>query len=293
MSGVHITVVFHPWQTDREERDRLVAEASTLSQQAPVDVLTFTGDAHPAAIAARLAERLREATGRQLILLPMGTDSETIAALLAASCDGVSFGRCSSIAIEGDTIRARRNAYGGRVELSLQSSVSITCATLRPGDASTPAPSVNAAEIALQEPTPYPVEALPAGDGKPRVEGAAMVVSGGRGIGGPDGFEWLAKIADALGAGLGGSLPAVDAGWVPVAHQVGISGKFVTPKIYFAVGISGTPQHLAGISPNTRVVALNSDRDAPIFARSDVGVEGDWREILPLLAQALERGASR
>jgi electron transfer flavoprotein alpha subunit len=293
MNSVRITVAFHPWHTDFDERDRLVAAAASLAPQAPVDVLTFTGDAHPAAVAAHLARRMSESSGRQLILLPMGTEGETIAALVAARGAGVSFGRCSAVTLEGDAICAQRPAYGGRAELSLRSEARITCATLRPLGAGTPAASVNASEIALNEPAPYPVEALPPGDGKPRVEGAAMVVSGGRGIGGPEGFEWLARIADALGAGLGGSLPAVDAGWVPVAHQVGISGKFVTPRVYFAVGISGTPQHLAGISPNTRVVALNNDRDAPIFARSDVGVEGDWRDILPLLEQALQDAARR
>lgn len=293
MSAVRITVVFHPSHPDRAERDRLVAEAASLSPQAHVDVVAFTGQAHPAAVAAHLAKQLGQADGRQLVLLPMGTDSETIAALLAAQAGGISFGRCNAIAVDGATIAARRAAYGGRVELALRSDARITCATLRPSGAAPAPAAIDATDVELDAPAPYPVEALPAGDGKPRVEGAAMVVSGGRGIGGPEGFEWLAKIADALGAGLGGSLPAVDAGWVPVAHQVGISGKYVTPKVYFAVGISGTPQHLAGISPDTRVVALNNDRDAPIFQRSDIGVEGDWREILPLLAQAVQDAARR
>jgi electron transfer flavoprotein alpha subunit len=119
-----------------------------------------------------------------------------------------------------------------------------------------------------------------------------MVVSGGRGIGAPEGFDLLARIANLLGAGLGGSLPAVDAGWVPVAHQVGQSGKFVSPRVYFAVAISGTPQHLAGIAPSARIVALNNDKDAPIFQRCDVGVVGDWREILPLVMDELETSAA-
>jgi electron transfer flavoprotein alpha subunit len=146
-------------------------------------------------------------------------------------------------------------------------------------------------EIAMRQPLPYPVELLPAVTQRPRVEGARLVVAGGRGMGGPEGFEWLSRIADALGAGLGGSLPTIDAGWIPVAHQVGQSGKFVAPRLYFAVGISGTPQHLAGVAPTARLVALNNDRDAAIFARCDVAVEGDWREILPLLAQQLEAAA--
>ncbi|MBG9386429.1 electron transfer flavoprotein subunit alpha/FixB family protein [Caenimonas aquaedulcis] len=286
--SVRITVVQHPWQTGQEERAALVHAAARLGEGAEPSLVTFTGEAHPAAIAARLAELVANTAGHQLVLFPTGTESEAIAALLAARTDGVSFGRCSGLSVEGNSVSATKTAFGGRAELALRSDARMTCATLRPPPEGAPAQAdLRETKIELQAPPPYPVEPLPAAGGKPRVEGAAMVVSGGRGIGGPEGFEWLAKIADVLGAGLGGSLPAVDAGWVPVAHQVGISGKFVTPKVYFAVGISGTPQHLAGISPNTRVVALNKDRDAPIFARSDIGVEGDWHEILPLLAQAL------
>ena len=286
--SIRITVVQHPWQNGSEERLALVGEAARLAAGDEMDIVTFIGDSDPAALAQRLSEWLGSRAGRHLVLLPTGTESESIAALLAAHLDGISFGRCGTLAVEGDAIVATRAAFGGRAQLALRSDARIVCATLRSsGDITSVAANTREAEIELQSPPPYPVEALPAGDGMPRVEGAALVVSGGRGIGGPQGFEWLARIADALGAGLGGSLPAVDAGWVPVAHQVGISGKFVTPKVYFAVGISGTPQHLAGISPNTRIVALNADRDAPIFLRSDVGVEGDWREILPLLAQEL------
>ena len=89
------------------------------------------------------------------------------------------------------------------------------------------------------------------------VDGAGIVVSGGRGIGDPAGFELLYEIAQQLGGAVGASLPAVDAGLAPVARQVGQSGKYVRPDIYLAVGISGTPQHMAGIDPHTRVVAVN------------------------------------
>lgn len=291
MSGLHITVVLHPWQTGREERDRLVGEASALGAPAEPEVLDYTGATHPAAIAGHLSDRLRERDGRQLVLLPTGTEGETIAALVAGRLEGVSLGRCHALAVVDDAVTARRAAFGGRVELALRSAARVTCATLRPqGEGTGGAGGASVTRVALHEPPPYPAEAQAADNGRPRVEGATLVVAGGRGIGGPEGFEWLARIASALGAGLGGSLPAVDAGWVPVAHQVGQSGKFVSPKVYFAVAISGTPQHMAGISPATRIVALNKDRDADIFSRCDVAVEGDWHEILPLLAQELERG---
>lgn len=108
-------------------------------------------------------------------------------------------------------------------------------------------------------------------------------------MGGDDGFKLLADIAECLGGAVGGSLPSVDAGWTPVASQVGQSGNFVTPEIYIAVGISGTPQHLAGISTNTKIVALNKDPDADIFRFAEIGVIADWRDVLPRLIERLRQ----
>ena len=95
-----------------------------------------------------------------------------------------------------------------------------------------------------------------------------------------------------MGAALGGSLPTVDAGWVPVARQIGQSGKFVSPKVYFTVGISGTPQHLAGVSTDSRIIAINKDPEASIFARAEVGVVAEWQALLPLLIAELDAAAA-
>jgi len=118
-------------------------------------------------------------------------------------------------------------------------------------------------------------------------------VSGGRGMQGTEGFALLAQLAARFDAALGGSLPAVDAGWVPVTHQVGQSGKFVSPSVYVAVGISGTPQHLAGVSATTRIVAINNDADADIFRVADVGIVADWDTFIPALIARVDacRGA--
>ena len=85
----------------------------------------------------------------------------------------------------------------------------------------------------------------------------------------------------------GGSLPAVDAGWVPVARQIGQSGKYIAPEVYVAVGISGTPQHLAGVGLETRILAINRDAEADIFRVAEIGVVADWQEVLPRLIEAL------
>jgi electron transfer flavoprotein alpha subunit len=120
------------------------------------------------------------------------------------------------------------------------------------------------------------------------LEGARIVIGGGRGLD-PAGFAELERIAAALGAAVGASLPEVDLGLAPVARQVGQSGKFVNPAIYFAAGMSGTPQHFAGVGQAARILAVNIDADAPIFSFAEAGVAGDARQLLPLLADALDR----
>jgi electron transfer flavoprotein alpha subunit len=289
MSGMRIVVVIPPWLTARTDREAFARTGSGITGASEVAVLDFTGRAPVVAFAARVAQSLGSAES-QLVLLPAGPEGEEAAALVAAQCAGASLGRCTQLELDDDsTVVARRAIFGGRAHAIVRSSAKLTCATLR---AQATDMSGNAASsvhsITLDEPADFDAEAVSQPATHPRLEGAPVVVSGGRGIDAPDGFDLLARIARLLGAGLGGSLPAVDAGWVPVAHQVGQSGKFVSPKMYFAVAISGTPQHLAGVAGTARIVALNSDKDAPIFTRCDVGVVGDWREILPALASELE-----
>lgn len=118
---------------------------------------------------------------------------------------------------------------------------------------------------------------------------AERVVSGGRGLGGPEGFKHVRDLAHALGAAVGASRAAVDSGWIPYRHQVGLTGRSVRPKLYVAVGISGQIQHLAGMSSSGTIVAINTDKDCPLMQLANISVQGDYNELLPAITDEVKK----
>lgn len=218
-----------------------------------------------------------------------------LAGRLAARLNATPLGKCLDIQLHGgQPMQVRRAAFGGRLTLSVQGGPGRYIAAVRelPGSGGLPDMAAQATEVRTIKLEPagasIAVTQLPRTEEHPALDGASIVVTGGRGIGAQEGFDALYELAGLLGGAVGASLPAIDAGWAPVARQVGQSGKYVSPATYVAVGVSGTAQHLAGVAPHSRIVAINKDPEAAIFQVADVGVVADWREFLPALIGALQ-----
>lgn len=200
---------------------------------------------------------------------------------------------CVELNISDNKIIATRPIYAGKalMEVTINSEKKIF--TLRPNVFSAGVPTENKAEVNVintefQEPKVKVVE-IKKSEGKLDVAEADIIVSGGRGMKGPEHFKMLEELAELLGAAVGASRAVVDAGWRPHSEQVGQTGKTVSPTLYFALGISGAIQHLAGMRSSKYIVAINKDKDAPIFQAADYGIVGDVFEIVPALIEEIKK----
>jgi electron transfer flavoprotein alpha subunit len=242
--------------------------------------------------AAVLAKKYQPA----LILTGASFQMRDFSAALAADLGvGVAMD-ATNVTIEGDQIGAVRPSHGGNVFNTLQFGAA------RPAIVAVRKQSFAEAQEqpgrggeTTREPMP-PVEIrtkvtnVGAKQGAVNLADAAIIVSGGRGLGSPENyFKLIPPLAESLGGAYGASRAIVDAGWIPYEHQVGQTGKTVSPKLYMAVGISGAIQHLAGMRTARTIVAINKDPDAPIFRVATYGIVGDANEIVPLLTEEIKR----
>ena len=201
----------------------------------------------------------------------------------------------TALRVDGGELVITKPVFGGSAiaEFSIASTPSVV--TLRPRAFETDqAPTAREAQIeALDVPTTDgAIEVLEeireqATTG-PRLKDAKVIVSGGRGLGGPENWKYVEELAQVLGGAVGATRAVTDAGWVPPSLQVGLTGATVAPDLYITIGISGAVQHIAGISGARNVVAINRDADANIFKYARFGVVGDWKQIVPAFTQRLK-----
>jgi electron transfer flavoprotein alpha subunit len=202
---------------------------------------------------------------------------------------------CTALTVENGDIVAVRPVYAAKALLDVRVTTAVKVFTLRPNVF--PA-GANSGQSAPVEKIPVDftdadfsvvVKEVQIAEGRPDVTEANIVVSGGRGMKGPEHFHLIEKLADVLHGAVGASRAVVDAHWRPHDEQVGQTGKTVSPSLYIACGISGAIQHIAGMSSSKYIVAINKDKDAPIFQIADYGIVGDALEILPVLTQEIEK----
>jgi electron transfer flavoprotein alpha subunit len=273
----------------------ICAAAATLAGVSRVLSLDSAANEHPlaAVLAPQLAVLARDYTH---VLAPSSTFGKDLLPRLAALVDVPALS--DIMAVESPT-RFKRPIYAGNAILTVETDdlqpvmATVRLASFDAVESTGGQASVEAASASVAVPTHTRlVEVSRATSERPDLQSARRVVSGGRALGSAEKFQLIYQLADALGAAVGASRAAVDAGYAPNDLQVGQTGKIIAPELYVALGISGAIQHMTGIKDARTIVAINKDPDAPIFESADIGLVADLFEVVPQWIAALPKGSS-
>jgi electron transfer flavoprotein alpha subunit len=274
----------------RRVSKELAAKAATLGD---ATVLRVTGErVSAAAAAAALAERATS-DAPHLILAGATPTGRDVASRLAAKLKRAYLSECTDLSIDGGSLEVSRGMYAGKVRARVRTALPAVC-SVRPNafplaDGATEPAMADIAAGAAPGLEFVRFEPTASSGGRVPLSEARVIVSGGRGLKGPESWSQVEALADVLGAALGASRAVTDAGWRPNEEQVGQTGKTVTPDLYIALGISGAIQHLAGMTSSKVIVAVNKDPDADIFKVADYGIVGDVFEFLPAFTDAVKQ----
>ncbi|MFZ6005733.1 MAG: electron transfer flavoprotein subunit alpha/FixB family protein [Actinomycetota bacterium] len=244
-------------------------------------------------VASAIAKQVSDGNAPDLIMLGTTYEGRDIAARLSVALDRPVITNNIDIELDGDSVVVTEPVFGGTKLVKTRfTAAGPHIALFRPKSFVAEEAGGGAAEVAT-------IEVPDAGQAKvtnrhveeatgPKLDEAAVVVSGGRGLGESEKYEMIETLAKLLKAAPGASRAIVDAGWVPYSYQVGQTGKVVKPTVYIACGISGATQHLVGMKGSKNIIAINKDPEAPIFSVADLGIVGDVHKVLPKLIEALQ-----
>jgi electron transfer flavoprotein alpha subunit len=254
------------------------------------------GDYHPEGYTTALADLVRDGD-YFAVFIPASAQGKDYAPRLAARLDLPLATDATGLEVEGGELIVTRPLYAGKAFARLKLAGSPRIVSLRPnafGEAENPKAGTVEQITVAADPGSWRVkvrEVMATAGERPDVSEAPVVISGGRGLRGPEHWAILEELCEAIGpsCALGASRAVVDAGWRPHGEQVGQTGKTVAPQLYFAIGISGAIQHLAGMRTARTIVAINKDPDAPIFKVADYGIVGDAFEVVPRLAEEIKK----